>query len=383
MRQTLLRGLKILVRAFRPRRRNVAGPRTVLVLQYQMPLGCCVHGIPLFAALAQTSPPPTVVVATRATGKAALAHDPHVAALIETEDPMLSLHSMWSVRRRIRAEIRRLGVQPDLILQDASNRRGRFALLALLVGLAPTSGFAEIPELYDIPLAYDPQRSLIDNNLRLAAEAGGSAAHIEPVVYFTRAELERARSLLAEVNPDSRPVTAFVVQGSGGQRTAWHEDRFAEVIRFVDGLGHRVVYLGTIAEAAEIESTRRAAGERGQSLAGKTTIPELAALLCLCDLLITVDTGTMHVGRASDVPMVVLGPSWQRPLEWLPLDRPQARVLRGPDRDNVPPGYRLDEIQVEDVIAAARDLLATFPPTTEAREARAAARLSTTRETER
>jgi ADP-heptose:LPS heptosyltransferase len=370
----------MLVRAFRPRPRNTAGPRTVLLLQYQMPLGCCVHGTPLVAALAQTSPPATVVVATRGTGKATLAHDPHVAALIETADPMQSLRSMWSVSRAVRAEIRRLGVQPGLIVQDASNRRGRFALLALMLGLAPTCGFAELPELYDVPLTYDPQRSLIDNNLRAAAEAGASAEHLEPAVYFTRSELERMRSLLAEVNPDSRPVTAFAVQGSGGQRTAWHEDRFAEVIRFAEGLGHCVIYLGTDAEAAEIESIRRAAGERGQSLAGRTTVAELAALLCLCDLLITVDTGTMHVGRASGVPMVVLGPSWQRPLEWLPLERPQVRVLRGPDRDNAPPEYRLDEIQVEDVIAAARELLDIYPATNEAREARAAARLSSTRE---
>jgi ADP-heptose:LPS heptosyltransferase len=380
MRQTLLRGLKMLVRVFRPRRRNIAGPRTVLVLQYQMPLGCCVHGTPLFAALARTSPPTTVIVATRGTGKATLAHDPHVAALIETEDPMLSLRSMWCVRRAIRSEIRRLGFEPDLVLQDASNRRGRFALLALILTLAPTCGFADIPELYDLPLAYDPQRSLIDNNLRLAEEVGGSGQHLEPAVYFTQEELQRARSLLAEVNPDSRPITAFVVQGSGGQRTAWHEDRFAEVIQFVDGLGHRVVYLGTDAEAAEIESIRRAAGGRGQSLAGKTTVSELAALLCMCDLLVTVDTGTMHVGRASGVPMVVLGPSWQRPLEWLPLGQPQARILRGPDRNDVPAGYRLDEIQVEDVIAAARDLLASHPPSSEARAARTSARLSATRE---
>ena len=370
----------MLGRASRMERRSGAGPRTVLVLQYQMPLGCCVHGTPLYAALTRTSLHATVVVATRGTGRATLEHDPHVAALIETEDPMPSLRSMWSVAKEIRNELRRRGFRPDLVLQDASNRRGRFALFALMLALAPTSGFADVPELYDVPLIYDPQRSLIDNNLRLAVEAGGSDRHLEPAVYFTKAELSRARSLLAEVNPDSRPVTAFAVQGSGGQRTAWHEDRFADVIRFIDGLGHRVVYLGTAAESEEIERTRQATGGIGQSLAGKTTIAELAALLCLCDLLITVDTGTMHVGRASGVPMVVLGPSWQRPLEWLPLDRPQARILRGPDRNDVPPGYRLDEIQTSDVIAAARSLLDAYPPTAEAREVRAAARISTTRE---
>lgn len=370
----------MLVRAFRPKRRNTSSPRSILVLQYQMPLGCCVHGTPLFAALAQTSPPTSVIVATRSTGKATLAHDPHIAAIIETAGPMGSLGSMWRVCRTIRAEVRRLGARPDLILQDASNRRGRFALLALMLGLAPTCGFADAADLYDLPLAYDPQRSLIDNNLRLAVAVGASGDHLEPAVYFTRDELQRVRSLLTQINPDSRPVTAFAVQGSGGQRTAWHHDRFAEVIRFIDSLGHRVIYVGTAAEADEIESTRSVAGGLGESLAGKTTIAELAALLCLCDLLITVDTGTMHVGRASDVPMVVLGPSWQRPLEWLPLGRPQTRILRGPDRNDVPAGYRLDEIQTEDVIAAAQDLLGAYPPGQGAREARAAARLSSSRE---
>ena len=381
MRQNLLKGLQILVRVFRPKRRNTGPPRTILMLQYQMPLGCCVHGTPLVAALAERAPEAITVVATRGTGKATLAHDPHIAAIIETADPMGSLASMWRVCRMIRAELRGLGLQPDLIVQDASNRRGRFALFALMLGLAPTCGFAEAPDLYDLPLAYDPRQSLIDNNLHLAAAAGAPEEHIEPAIYFTNEELQRVRSLLEQINPETRPVTAFAVQGSGGQRTAWHEDRFAEVIRYIDSLGHCVVYLGTAAEAAEIESTRRVAGGLGESLAGKTNVAELAALLCLCDLLITVDTGTMHVGRASGVPMVVLGPSWQRPLEWLPLGRPQARILRGPDRNDVPSGYRLDEIQVAEVIAAAQDLLAAYPPDQNAREARAAARLSNTRAT--
>lgn len=377
MRQTVLRALKKLVHTFRPIRKTP--PRTILVLQYQMPLGCCVHGTPLFAALAQTAP--TIIVATRATGKATLAHDPHITTLIETADPMGSLSAMWKVRQHLRAELRRLNLHPDLILQDASNRRGRFALFAFLLALAPTCGFAEAPELYDTPLAYDPSRSLIDNNLRLAAEAGAPSEHLEPAIYFTPAELDHARALLAELNPDNRPITAVAVQGSGGQRTAWHPERFAEVIRFIDSLGHRIVYLGTAAEAAEIETTRSAANGLGHSLAGKTTIAELAALLCLADLLITVDTGTMHVGRASQLPMVVLGPSWQRPLEWLPLGRPQTRILRGPDRTDVPPNYKLDEIEVADVLTAAHDLLTTYPPSTESRTARTTARLSTTRET--
>ena len=102
-------------------------------------------------------------------------------------------------------------------------------------------------------------------------------------------------------------------------------------------------------------------------------------MLAISDLLMTLDTGTMHLGRAVGVPMVVLGPSWQKPLEWLPLGLERARVLRGPDRAEVPATYRLDEIRAADVLEAARELLALYPPDDGARQARARARVSDVR----
>jgi len=90
----------------------------------------------------------------------------------------------------------------------------------------------------------------------------------------------------------------------------------------------------------------------------------------MSDAMVTLDTGTLHVGRAVKTPMVVLGPSWQKPLEWLPLEIPNARILRGQDRDTIPENYQLDEISAESAIAALDDLLHTYPPSAEARERR-------------
>jgi len=87
----------------------------------------------------------------------------------------------------------------------------------------------------------------------------------------------------------------------------------------------------------------------------------------------------MHVGRAADLPMVVLGPSWQKPLEWLPLGKPNVRILRGEDIPTVPPNYHLDEISVADVTAAITSLQQTFPPSEAARNHRTTRLLSTTR----
>jgi ADP-heptose:LPS heptosyltransferase len=367
MKAALFRLLYLVTRLLRPRRKP-SSSRTVLVLQYQMPLGCCVHGTPLYAALKKS--PTTVIVATRGLAAAVLARDPNVDHLIVTDDPNPSFSARRKVAQQIRAQLKTLNLQPDLILQDGSSKAGSFALLGAMLCLAPTQGFANASQLYDLHLDYDWDHSLIDNNLRLAEDA----THIEPAVYFTAADLAAARTLLQQANPDGRPVTAFVMQ-----RTGWHDDRFAAVIRHAESIGHATIFLGTAADSATIDRIRSLAGSAGSSMAGRTSIPVLAALLCLCDLLVTVDTGTMHMGRAAQLPMVVLGPSWQKPLEWLPLQLANVRVLRGPDRDSVPPNYRLDEITTDAVVAAIDELQRAWPPSQPQQQARITRLLSATR----
>jgi hypothetical protein len=77
--------------------------------------------------------------------------------------------------------------------------------------------------------------------------------------------------------------------------------------------------------------------------------------------------------------MLVLAPTWQPAIEWLPLTVSNAIVLRGTDISSIPPDYRLDEITSEDAIAAFDQLTRDFPPSASAREHRIARLLSHTR----
>ena len=134
---------------------------------------------------------------------------------------------------------------------------------------------------------------------------------------------------MAELREGGRPVLCVVTQNSGGQRTGWHEERWVVALRHAhERLGYGLAFLGTGADGEKIEALREAVGA-GVSLAGRTTIGQLAAVLALGDLVVSLDTGTMHLGRAVGVPMVVLGPSWQRPVEWLPLGKAHIRIVRG------------------------------------------------------
>jgi ADP-heptose:LPS heptosyltransferase len=354
---------------------EAGGVKSVLFLEYMLPLGCCVHMTPVFEALKRLRPGLTVMVATRGLGAQVLRHSPYVDHVIVTPDPLTELKAaVFCLRDRLRE----LRADPDCLLTGASDQRTKIALLGALGGRGWRGGFTVNPWLYQRPLAYDKGLSLIGNNLKLAQLLGFGLERAEPRVFFSHQCAQTARTLLAEANPEGLPVVVMVTQNSGGQSTGWHTDRFAQVIRYAsERLGCAVVYVGTSKDEAAIRQLQEAAGGSGYSIAGRTCVTELAAVLAMSDAMVTLDTGTMHVGRAVGTPMVVLGPSWQRPLEWLPLQVQNVRVLRGTDVDRVPENYRLDEISADGVMQGLNELLGLYAPSSDDRRRRVEQSVST------
>lgn len=348
--------------------------RSALFLEYRLPLGCLVHMTPVLEAIKRSRPGIQLAVATHGLGMDVLRFSPYVDHLLDVPDPTVDLRAaVFGLRRQLRA----LGLRPGCVLTGASDQRTRIALMGMLGATGWRGGYTQKPALYHRPLTYDANLSLIGNNLRLARLLGCDADGTRPRVYFSNTDLAAAQAMLRATNPEGRPVAVMVTQYSGGQRTGWHTERFAAVIRHAAlTRGFAVVYVGTSGEMAAIEAIRAAAGGLGTSFAGRTSVTEMSALLALSDIAVTLDTGPMHVGRAAGVPMVVLGPSWQRPLEWLPLKVENARILRGEDREDIPEGYRLDEISAERVIAAMDELIGVYPASEAARAERVRESLS-------
>ncbi len=308
-------------------------------------------------------PDARIVVAANGLAAGVFRNHPQVDQLFETPSPLSDL------RGAVRAlRVQRLFAQGAFAaLTTQGNERTLIGLAAFLAGIPYRVGYTEVPQLYQSSFRRDATRSLIDDNLRLIETFGRPAQHIEPQIFFTQQDADYARELLAR---DARPIAVFVTQNSGGQRTGWHMDRFVHVLRHVEASGYRIVYVGTTKDAPAIEAIRSEAGGIGVSLAGRTSIPQLTALLAQSDIIVSLDTGTMHVGRAAGTPMVVLGPSWQRPIEWLPLGIPHVRILRGEDRDTIPANYQLDEITAESVVSAFDELMQLYPPSAADRERR-------------
>ncbi len=353
---------------------SLSAVRNFLLLQYPAALGTAVHATPLVPALHEAVPGSRVAVAASGLAVEVFRNNPGVEDLLITPSPLRDLRG---ATRALRAQLPFDG-EPFATLTTRGNERTLIALAALAAGAANRLGFTEAPELFRPALTFDPMLSLIDNNLRIVEALGHAVQHFEPEIFITHADVTAARrALIGSGVRDERPLAIFVTQNSGGQQTGWHLDRFVEVIRHAsEELGCAVVYVGTARDADAIAEIQQATGGLGVSIVGKTSVTELAAALAMSDVMVTLDTGTMHVGRAAKVPMVVLGPSWQKPLEWLPLEVANVRILRGQDRDTVPENYHLDEISAAAVIAALEELLQSYPPLAAARERRVEQSLS-------
>ena len=115
--------------------------------------------------------------------------------------------------------------------------------------------------------------------------------------------------------------------GSNASARRWEADRFAVVGRSLLEQGARVVVLGAPAEAG-LTATVASGHPSIIDLGGRTDLPGLAAVLSLCDLFITNDTGPMHLAAAVGTTTITLWGS-SDPSEVHPLGAGDVRVRGG------------------------------------------------------
>ncbi len=106
---------------------------------------------------------------------------------------------------------------------------------------------------------------------------------------------------------EHRPLIGINPGATYGLAKCWYPDRFGELGRRLSQKRKASFLLFGKEEERPLaqEVCRRLEG-RGIDFTGKTGLLQLAALLERCDLLITNDTGTMHMAAAVDTPVAAL-----------------------------------------------------------------------------
>ena len=132
------------------------------------------------------------------------------------------------------------------------------------------------------------------------------------------AELKRKWPGAFVFNPQSairNPQLIALQPGARWLNKRWPAENFAELIRLA--ANHfptaRFAILGDAGDQPLGEIISRVLPERCLNLCGETSLPEMIEWLRLCDLMVTNDTGPMHVAAALGKPLVALfGPTEPR-----------------------------------------------------------------------
>lgn len=152
--------------------------------------------------------------------------------------------------------------------------------------------------------------------LALAAAAGGIVAPGDETPRLSvapdarakmRATLDEARERMGATGP----TIALHAGARNGQAKRWPARHWATLAqRLGDELGACVVLTGAPNEAPLAGDVERMAGRPLLNLCGQTSLPELKALLDECDLVISGDSGPMHIACALGKPVIALhGPT--------------------------------------------------------------------------
>ena len=277
--------------------------------------GDVVHALPFLAALRRTHPKAHIgwVVARSCAGL--LEGHPDIDALYVFErERWGGLRNLPRNLRELRAFARRLRAEKFDVAVDLQGLF-RSAWLTRRTGAPVRAGFRSARELawmfYNLRVRVDHANlHAVDRYLLVAGKLG---LEIERPVRFNVHVSDEARAFaretLAGLNGGGKPVIALM-PGSQWPSKRWPAEHFAALARRLAERGACVVFLGGPGEESLVERIRAMETGPAASLAGKTTIPQLAAMLERADVVVAGDSGPMHLAVALGRPVVALfGPT--------------------------------------------------------------------------
>lgn len=312
-------------RPFR-RRQPCRAPKRILVLRLER-IGDLLMTLPALADLRAFAPQAEIdVVVGSWNGDLARAIDPVTrvqcldASWLAREVAGSGLAALTAAARRWRA------TGYDLAINFEPDIRGNLMLAAS--GAAWTAGYRSGGggPVLDLALDFDTRAHTGDNARRLVAAIFDSTIPAEqpPTLVVPSQAHDNAARLLPETG---QPLIGIHVSG-GRAIKQWPVERFGEVARrLVDHTGATILLSGAAGDREMVQAVKAfLPDEKVLDIAGYADLLTLAGVIERLDLLVTGDTGPMHLAVAVGTPVVaVFGPS--DPTRYAPRG-PFDRVVR-------------------------------------------------------
>ena len=216
-----------------------------------------------------------------------------------------------------------------------------------------------------IPYVYYQSEYL--RHLEVANLVGARPINLEPRLQVTEEDLAEAGGAV----PESEGPLVARHPGAGDARRRWPPEKFAAVGDALAGSGARIAVVGVEKDRALVSGVVDAMNHEALDLCGRLSLGGLAGLLSRCAVVVSNDSGPLHVAAAVGAATVGIfwGPNfinaapptraWHRPvLSWrLTCPVCGASLFDGCDH----PASVVADVPTEEVKTPALDLLASKP----------------------
>ena len=264
-------------------------------------IGDIVHALPTVQAIKEAAPQLSLGWVVRSRCADVLRGNPWIDALFVMPDKP-SFGELLKLRRELRAA--RYEIALDM--------QGLFlsGLVTQLSGAPVRLGWDRNREgnalflTHPIVSGKGQPRHEVDLLYGFAEALGVYSPHPEftPQPYLTIEGMDKASEWLAGL---THPRIALNV---GASRTykRWPVERWQQVAQELTSSRRSLVFVGDKRDAEIVAQIAPSLQGNFVDLSGKTTLPELASVLASCDLLVTGDTGPMHLAVAVGTRVIAL-----------------------------------------------------------------------------
>ena len=295
-----------------------AGARNILCIRLDS-LGDVLMTSPAIRALKESRPGRTITLLTSTAGAVA-------APLIEDIDQTIIYDPPW-----MKASAPAANSEPDHQMIERLKRPGFDAAVIFTAFSQSPLPAALMALLADIPLrlAYcreNPYQLLTDwlpendraesgfemrhevrRQLDLIAAMGGATANESITISVPHAALDQARLCLNESGLDVTRPWMIVHPGASAASRRYPAASFAEAAGILAGQhAVQILFTGNEPEVELVDHIRRSIRSGTFSLAGKLNIAELAAVISLAPLLVSNNSGPVHLAAGVGTPVVDL-----------------------------------------------------------------------------
>jgi ADP-heptose:LPS heptosyltransferase len=287
-----------LVSALRPKSLNLGNEKRFLILS-TTGLGDTLWGTPAIRALRETFPTSSICVVTSPTGKALLQNNRQIDEIIVAKNPLLP--SLFSLYRKLRRK------KITHVLSFHTSQRAMLPLSAIL-GAQEIIGTYGINKELDFLLttALDNQAvHEIKRRLDIVEQVGAVAFGPAMELFLSPEDEKIADHFLEELRIPSYLPLIGIHPGAKDGFKRWPPSHFIELgKRLTQNLGCGIIITGNPSEKKLAHAI--ASEIPGASVATHLPLLSTAALIKRLNLMISNDTGPMHLAFAQKIPAIGL-----------------------------------------------------------------------------